>query len=128
VSSSERQHPRFAAEVGIKLYVGKEVTEGRTRNVSRGGLCADLRSSLPTGADVEIDMTLVFEDNTQSEALRLPARIVWCTPFEDAYQVGVSFRPMDKQRASYLALFLKYLESEKAPRSRKATDIDDRFR
>ena len=128
MSSSERQHPRFAAEVGIKFYVGKQVTEGRTRNVSRGGLCADLRAPLPTGADVEIDMTLVFEDNTQSEALRLPARIVWCTTFEDVYQVGVSFRPMDKQRASYLALFLKYLEAEKAPRSRKATDIDDRFR
>ena len=128
VSSSDRQHPRYAAEVGIRFYVDKQVTEGRTRNVSRGGLCADLRGALPTGADVEVDVTLVFEDNTQSEPLRLPARIVWCTPFEDAFQVGVSFRPLDKQRASYLALFLKYLESEKAPRSRKATDIDDRFR
>lgn len=127
MSSLERQHPRFAADAAIRFYVGKQVTEGRTRNVSRGGLCADLVAALPTGADVEVDMILVFDDNTQSEALRLPARIVWCTPFEDAYQVGVSFRPLDKQRAEYLTLFLKYLGGEKPPKQPKATDIDDRF-
>jgi len=127
VGSTDRQHPRYAADVGIKFYVGQQVTEGRTRNVSRGGLCADLANALPTGKDVEIDMILVFEDKSQSEPLRLPARIVWCTPLEDAYQVGVSFRPLDKQRAEYLTLFLKYLGDEKPTRSKKATNIDDRF-
>jgi hypothetical protein len=127
VSSIDRQHPRYAADVAIKFYIGKEVVAGRTRNVSRGGLCADLAAALQAGADVEVDMTLLFEDNTQSEALRLPARIVWCTSLEDAYQVGVSFRAMDKQRAEYLTLFLKYLGGEKAPKSVKAKDIDDRF-
>lgn len=128
VSSSERQYPRFAADVAIRFYVGKQLTEGRTRNVSRGGLCADLAVSLPTGEDVELDMTLVFEDNSQSEPLRLPARIVWCTSFEDAYQVGVSFRPLDTKRAEYLTLFLKYLGGDKPQRSKMATNIDDRFR
>jgi len=128
VGSTDRQHPRFAADVGIRFYVGKQVTEGRTRNVSRGGLCADLATELPAGKDVDVEMRLVFEDNSQSEPLRLPARIVWCTRFEDAYQIGVSFRPLDKQRAEYLALFLKYLADEKPQRSKKATNIDDRFR
>ncbi|HEU4614598.1 MAG TPA: PilZ domain-containing protein [Kofleriaceae bacterium] len=128
MSSTQRQYPRFAADVAIRFYVGKQVTEGRTRNVSRGGLCADLAESLPTGQDVEVDMTLLFEDNSQSEPLRLPARIVWCTPFEDAYQVGVSFRPLDAQRAEYLTLFLKYLGGDKPQRSKMATNIDDRFR
>jgi hypothetical protein len=128
VGSINRQHPRFAADVGIKFYVGKQVAEGRTRNVSKGGLCADLATALPTGADVELDITLVFEDKSVSEPLRLPARIVWCTPFEGAYQVGVSFRPLDKQRAEYLRMFLEYLGTEKPQRSKKATNIDDRFR
>ena len=128
MGSTDRQHPRFAADVGIRFYVGKQVTEGRTRNVSRGGLCADLATELPAGKDVDVEMRLVFEDNSQSEPLRLPARIVWCTRFEDAYQIGVSFRPLDKQRAEYLALFLKYLADEKPQRSKKATNIDDRFR
>lgn len=127
-SSTERQYPRYAAEVGIKFYLGKDVTEGRTRNFSRGGLCADLATALPTGKDVELDVTLVFEDQSESEALRLPARIVWCTPFENGYQVGVSFRPMDKQRAEYLALFLKYLGDEKPPKTPKSKkSVDDQF-
>jgi hypothetical protein len=127
VSSNERQHPRFAADVAVTLYVGSQATEGRTRNVSRGGLCADLTAEVPVGRDVEVDVTLLFDDNSQSEPLRLPVRIVWCTPFEGAYQVGLSFRPMDKQRADYLGLFLKYLGGEKPTRSKKATKIDDRF-
>ena len=127
MGSTDREHPRFAADVGIRVYVGTHVTEGRTRNVSRGGLCADLTTALPTGKDVEIDMILVFEDASQSEPLRLPARIVWCTAVEDAYQVGVSFRGLDKQRAEYLTLFLKYLGDEKPQRSKKPSNIDDRF-
>ncbi|HEY5952582.1 MAG TPA: PilZ domain-containing protein [Kofleriaceae bacterium] len=127
-STPQREHPRYAADVGIKLYVGKEITEARTRNISRGGMCADLAIALPIGKDVEIDITLVFEDKSVSEPLRLPARIVWCTPFEGGFQVGVSFRPLDKQRAEYLTLFLKYLGDEKPAKSVKPTDIDDRFR
>ena len=128
MSNAGRQYPRIAAEVGIKFYSGQQVAEGRTRNVSRGGLCADLAVALPIGKDVELHMTLVFDDNSQSEALRLPARIVWCTTFEGAYQVGVAFRAMNKERTEYLNLFLKYLGDEKAQKTPKAANIDDRFR
>jgi len=128
VSTAERQYPRFAADVGIKFLLGQQVAEGRTRNVSRGGLCADVQIALAVGKDVELDMQLVFDDNSVSEPLRLPARIVWCTQVEDAYQVGVAFRPLDKDRAQYLSLFLKYLGDEKAQKMPKAANIDDRFR
>jgi Tfp pilus assembly protein PilZ len=104
------------------------VVSGRTRNVSRGGLCADLAEALPVGHDVELDLTLLFEDDSRSEPLRLPARIVWCTAFEDAHQVGVAFRPLDKERAEYLGLFLRYLAGEKPPKTPRAGTIDDRFR
>ncbi len=124
---TERQHPRFAADVEVSFYVGKKVIAGRARNVSRGGMCADIDEAATLGSDVQLAITLVFEDNSQSEPLRLPARVVWCTPFEDAYQIGVAFRPLDPQRAEYLRLFLKYLGDEKAPRSRKPSNIDDRF-
>lgn len=128
MTSGERQHPRFAADVAIQFYVGGQVVSGRTRNVSRGGLCADLAEALPVGHDVELDLTLLFDDDSRSEPLRLPARIVWCTAFEDAYQVGVAFRPLDKERAEYLGLFLRYLAGEKPPKTPRAGTIDDRFR
>ena len=127
MSSKERQHPRFAADVEVKLYVGKKVIAGRTRNVSRGGLCADTDEATTLGSDCEIAITLLFDDNSQSEPLRLPARIVWCTSLEDAFQVGVAFRPLDTQRAEYLRLFLKYLSDEKPAKSVKPANIDDRF-
>jgi hypothetical protein len=128
VSSIERQHPRFAADVAIKVHVDKQIVEGRTRNVSRGGVCADSTQPIAIGKDVELDMTLVFQDKSVSEPLRLPARVVWCTQLEGTYQVGVSFRPLDKQRGEYLSLFLKYLGEEKPEKSTKAANIDDRFR
>ena len=128
MSSSPRQHPRFAADVAIKLFVAKQATDGRTRNVSRGGLCADTRDAIAVGKDVDVDMTLVFEDKSVSEPLRLPARVVWCTPFDGGFQIGLSFRPLDKQRGEYLTLFLKYLGEEKAEKAPKAANIDDRFR
>jgi Tfp pilus assembly protein PilZ len=127
VSSIERQHPRFAADVAVQFHVGKKVVAGRTRNVSRGGLCADTDETMALGSDVQIAITLVFDDMSKSEPLRLPARIVWCTSVDSAFQVGVAFRPLDAKRAEYLRLFLKYLGDEKAPKSVKPDNIDDRF-
>lgn len=126
-SGPEREYPRYAAEVSITFYVGTQTIVGRTRNMSRGGLCADLDTALPIGQDVEIDVVLRFEDNTKSEPLRLPVRIVWCTALEGGHQIGVSFRPLDKRRADFLTLFLKYLAEDKPEKTPKAKDIDDRF-
>ena len=110
------------------LYAGSRAVEGRTHNVSRGGLCANLADPIPVGADIEVDLILVFDDEAHSEPLRLPARVVWCTPVDDANQVGVVFRALDVERAEYLGLFLRYLDDgsrrEKTPRE---SEIDKRF-
>ena len=139
MSSTERQHPRYAHDVAIKVHftrhaangqAKKLTTEGRTNNVSRGGLAANISDEIAPGSDIEVDITLVFDDDMQSEALRLPARVAWCTSLDDAYQLGVSFKPLSAERAEYLQLFLKYLGEERAakqPRSAKTVDIDKRF-
>jgi hypothetical protein len=111
------------------MKFGGRSTAGRTRNVSRGGLCANVDTEIPAGADIDIDITLVFDDGMQSEALRLPARIAWCTTIDDAFQVGVSFKPLDAERARVMTLFLRYLEEERAPKApRLDKSIDDQFR
>lgn len=138
MSSTERQHPRYAHEAAITIHFVKRgangqaseaTTEGRTSNVSRGGLAANIADELTTGMDIEIDIVLVFDDAMQSEPLRLPARVAWCTPFDDLYHVGVSFKPLDADLAQYLQLFLKYMGEDrptKAARS-KPISIDKRF-
>jgi len=127
--TTERQHPRYAHEVAITIHFGKRTTDGRTNNVSRGGLCADVDAEIKVGTEVEVDIVLVFDDELQSEALRLPARVAWCTTVDRAFQVGLSFKPMDAERAKYLQLFLTYLGSERAPKSPRSSslDVDKRF-
>lgn len=127
----ERQHRRYAHEAAITLLTPGQAISGRTRDVSQGGLCANLSESIAVGGDVEVDIQLVFEGDRQSEALRVAARVVWCTPVDDGYQVGVRFLPLAGEAAEYLAMFLRYLEDDDpapgASDEPQETTIDDRF-
>jgi PilZ domain len=128
VAISERAHPRYAHEAAVTFFVGTARYEGRTKNLSRGGLCADLAQPIPNGTDVDVGISLVFSDDQQSEQLRLPARVAWCTPVDEGHQVGIAFRPLDATRTEYLGLFLRYLDDRKTEKSPRNEDIDDRFR
>ena len=124
----ERQYPRFVHETTARFRIGKHVTIGRTQNLSRGGLCAHVTEPLAIGADVEVEIALVFQDRSQSEPLSVAARVVWCTALEGEFQVGVAFRPLDLQRANYLSLFLDYLSEGKPTKEPRAKTVDERFR
>jgi hypothetical protein len=110
VSGPQREHPRYAHEAVIALHTPDQAISGRTRNLSRGGLCAVLPEQIAVGTTVALDIQLVFGRNSQSEPLRLPALVVWCTSFEDRYQVGLRFLAVDNETAEYLAIFLRYLD------------------
>jgi PilZ domain-containing protein len=127
-----REHPRYAHAAVVTLHLrGVEPVRGESDNLSRGGLCAvvtGLSTPLATGADIEVDIQLMFDEATQSEPLRLPARIVWCTPVDETHQVGVAFRPLDADQSDYLTMFLRYLDDgTKAPRSKRESTLDKRF-
>ena len=128
MAETERQYPRYAHEATVRFRSGDVVAEGRTRNVSRGGLCANVTAQLPVGNDIDVEIVLLFDDNSQSEPLKVQARVVWCTPIDDgAFQLGISFRPMDTTTAEYLTLFLKYLSEDKAPKAPRAKTVDEKF-
>jgi hypothetical protein len=128
VATAEREHQRYAHEAAVTFHTGKVRLEGRTQNVSRGGLCATLEDPLRVGVIVELSIVLVFDDDQQSEALRVSGQIVWCTPVDDAYQVGVAFRQLDAHRAEIVNVFLRYLDDSKSERQPRArVPIDERF-
>lgn len=127
MSRSEREHRRYAHDVAVAFHVGARPLEGRTRNVSRGGLCATITDVLPAGTDLDVDIVLVFDDGMQSEALRLPGRVAWCTTVDDAHQVGISFRGLDKQRVEYLSMFLRYLDDAQSDAPTREPSVDERF-
>jgi len=128
--SQPRQHPRYAHEAAVTFHLrdGQAIV-GRTQNVSRGGVCADLSDPIPSGAELEVDLQLVFENEEHSEALRIPARVAWCTPVDEGHQVGLMFKPMSAELAKYLGMFLRFLDSEERVKNDKRRDapVDEKF-
>jgi hypothetical protein len=128
VNLIDREDPRYAHEAAITLNAPGHTVSGRTRNLSRGGLCATLAEQIAVGTVVEVDIQLVFADDLQSEVLRIPARIVWCTSLDDGHQVGAQFLPLTREKSDYLRMFLHYLDDSSGPvKTRAAVSIDDRF-
>lgn len=125
--SEPRAHPRYAHAAAVTLRVRGDVLHGRTTNVSRGGLCADLADPVAVGTELEVDLQLVFDDDTQSDALRLPARVAWCTSVDEAHQVGLAFKPVDADRAKLLTLFLTYLDAGGGAVVKRPKTVDERF-
>jgi Tfp pilus assembly protein PilZ len=128
VSRPVREYPRFAHEAAITLNTPGRAISGRTSNVSRGGLCAALTEQIAVGTEIEVDIQLVFEDDVQSEPLRVPGRIVWCTSVDDGHQVGIRFLPLDSERTEFLTMFLRFLDDDaEAAATKPAVSVDDRF-
>jgi hypothetical protein len=128
VTLQEREHPRYAHEAAITLSTPDHALSGRTTNLSRGGLCATLSETLPVGLQVEVDIQLVFEDDRQSEPLRLPGLVVWCTAVDDGHQIGVRFLSVGAAKVDDLTMFLRYLDDGGSARSaRLPVSIDERF-
>ncbi len=122
MTESTRQYPRFAIEAAIELVTAAGSTKGRTKNVSRGGLAANVSRPIPPGLKVDVRMSLVFDEDTFSEPLVLPARVVWCTPIRDDFQLGASFMQLGSEEQSYLAMFLRYLQEGMEIRAQQEAD------
>jgi hypothetical protein len=111
VVSIDRQHPRYAigTEVSLRTRAGI-IAKGRTTNLSRGGLCADVDAEPARGQQVEVSIALIFNAEGVSEPLALPARVVWCTGLGDRFQVGLSFLALSKDQSAFLDMFIRFLE------------------
>lgn len=106
----KRENPRHAIDAKILVNGDASQVEGRCRNLSSGGLCAELGERFAVGVKVELAVTLVFDVESFSEPLALPARSVWCTALGDGWQVGFQFLALSSDQDAYLAMFLRFLE------------------
>jgi hypothetical protein len=120
MSGSAREFPRFALEATVELTARGFVAKGRTSNVSRGGLAATVDRAIAPGEVVTVRMALVFDEDTFSEPLDLPVRVVWCTQLAEVYQLGMAFLALSSDQRTYLEMFLRYLE-EGAMRHRESS-------
>jgi hypothetical protein len=125
--TTSREHPRYAHEAAATFHLGGKDVEGRTQNVSRGGIAATVDEALPVGTDIDVSLVLVFENDVHSEPLRVPARCVWSTEVDNGHQVGIMFRALNAELVGYLQIFLKYLDSQRTEKRPRNVPIDDRF-
>jgi hypothetical protein len=123
----DREHPRFAVAAAVTIRQGNSTIEGHTRNVSRGGLCAQLASALPVGAQISVELRLVFDGGDVSDAFAVPARVVWATGLDDVHQIGVAFRALSADQVKYLDVVLRHLR-EAERRAQPDSDPSDLFR
>lgn len=87
-----------------------------------------LAEPLSVGASLEVDIQLVFEDDRQSEPLRLPGLVVWCTGVDDGYQIGVRFLAISSDKVEDLTMFLRYLGGTAAGKTDpRVVPLDERF-
>lgn len=109
--TTDREHPRYAigTEVNLRTKAGT-IAKGRTTNLSRGGLCADVDAEPARGQQLEVSIALIFNAEGVSEPLALPARVVWCTGLGDRFQVGLSFLAMTKDQSAFLDMFIRFLK------------------
>ena len=107
-----RVHARYAAEVDGTMRVKDREVRIRTRNVSRGGLCFIVDHEVPRGADVDLELALLFEGGSYSDSIKLKARIVWCTLLaKGRWQVGTSFFAVTGETRRFLDVFVKYVQA-----------------
>jgi hypothetical protein len=111
---AKRRAPRFATDATIIVGEVDKGVRGRCVNLSSGGLCSELEAGLSSGETYQVQLSLIFDSEVESEPLVLQARAVWCTQIGTTWQVGFQFLAHDASQTSFLQLFLRYLDEGKA--------------
>ena len=111
-----RRHPRVSVDVQANIHMadGRKLI-ARTRDLSRSGMCIITTAALSPGEKLRIELVLILGTSSTSEPLALGARVVWCTAISGAFQVGAKFDRVSPKEASFLDMFMRYLDGSILP-------------
>ena len=107
-----RRHPRFAVQIEAQATWKGSSMAAITKDMSRGGICLICPRRIPPGSTLGLSLSLILGTNAFSESLELGARVVWCTPIDQVFQVGAVFVELDRAKTGYLEMFLRFLQQE----------------
>jgi len=110
VVKDARQFPRFAVDLKVGISVGARQLQARTRDISRTGLCLISQQAIPLETKIQIELVLTFEAGGISEPLPVSGQVVWCTPIQRSYQIGVVFVGVDEEAVRNLEMFIGFLD------------------
>jgi hypothetical protein len=121
-----RRHPRFIIDVQANVRTGDgRKLPARTRDLSRSGMCLITTHTLAQREELLIDLILLLGPSSVSEPLPLRARVVWCTPISQAFQVGAMFEKLSKKEQTFLEMFLHYLDGTILPAGAELESMDE---
>jgi hypothetical protein len=125
MSEDLRRHPRFTVDVqaNVRTNDGRKLP-ARTRDLSRSGMCLITTHALTPRDELLIDLILLIGPSSTSEPLPLRARVVWCTPISQAFQIGAMFEKLSKKEQSFLGMFLRYLDGSILPAGAEMDAVD----
>lgn len=125
MSENLRRHPRFTVDVqaNVRTNDGRKLP-ARTRDLSRSGICLITTHLLAPRDELLIDLILLIGTASTSEPLPLRARVVWCTPISQAFQIGAMFEKLSKKEQSFLEMFLRYLDGSILPAGAEMETVD----
>jgi PilZ domain len=111
MSAENRRQTRHALRVSAEVKVGTRVITGTTRNLSQGGVCLELDTSLAEGDPVALRLFLVEEDIEAEGArgLDLIGSVQWSAEAERGFAIGVQFHGLTGTQAAALAATLQKL-------------------
>lgn len=99
---------RFVCDLDVELDAGRGRIAGRIRDINDVGLCCTIPDPIQAGANITAHLRLVLEWG-MSEPIAVLGQIVWLTPTEGHYQVGVAFATPTPDSRQRLDLLLKVL-------------------
>ncbi len=109
---NRRQHPRFPIELHSALRLGDEDINAPTRDIGRGGICLTLDRPITPGEVVPLELSMALGTGPFSEALEVPARVVWCTRLGADHQLGLAFDDLTNRQIGELEMFLRFLQNQ----------------
>ncbi len=111
-----RRHPRVSVDLQADIHTsdGRRLA-ARTRDISRSGICIITSSPLSPGGRLRIELVLLLGPSSSSEPLQISARVVWCTAISGSFQIGAKFDKLSAKDASFLDMFLRYLDGSILP-------------
>ena len=111
-----RRYPRVSVDLQANIHTadGRKLI-ARTRDISRSGICIITTHALAPGDRLRIELVLLLGASSSSEPLYLFARVVWCTAISGAFQIGAKFDRLSTKEASFLDMFLRYLDGSILP-------------
>ncbi len=106
--NARRLPERFVCDLDVELDTGRARVPGQIRDIYEHGLCCVAADPVQPGSSVTAYLRLVLEWG-MSEPIAVLGQVLWLTPTEDEYQIGVAFSPMAADAAQRFDVLLKVL-------------------